>query len=116
MIEVNVNFAFSGIQSGLMLSAVAMCTVFFLIAMLMLSMMLLHKLCSKQKQTSKTHENKYENINENADDKLIAVITAAVTQFSKRRVKVLNICPVAMSAPKPSVWRNAARVQNFEKR
>lgn len=113
---------FAGIKGGLVLSLISFSIVFLLIAILMFLLMVLHKACHKffaeKENTMPKNAEKWLSAKENtatADEELVAVLTAAVAEFSGGDARVVSFAPSATVAPTKSCWKNTARTENFER-
>jgi len=107
----------ANISGGLQMSLIAFSIVFIVIAFLMFMMLLLHKLCYKFGRQKEATENKLTaTLPETKDEgELVAVLTAAVMQYTSANARVISFRPSAACAPKKSAWRSFGRVQNFER-
>lgn len=104
----------TGMAGGFQMSLIALGTVFIVIVFLAIMIMMLHKVCYRPQLTEVT-ESRTEFEYAADDAELIAVITAAIMQYTNNSGKIISFRPSAVCLPKKSAWRNFSRIQNFER-
>lgn len=104
------------ISGSVQLSLIAFSVVFIVIVFLMFMMLFLHKICYKLEQRKTLKNEKIASVSSKSEneEELIAVLTAAVLQYSSVSARIISFHPSAVQAPTKSSWRNFGRVQNFE--